>query len=185
MWSGTLLRPRGSITVRDAPCPGRRVAQVAADAKAALEAAQSQSQSQPIGGEASQEDIGAELGVGASSVTADAELDLLKEAGEREIVSPGQLVGHYVPLVAGVCRSKRAMEAHPMLRSSAVLALAKLMIVDEATCEANLPLVFSLLNNRCSATPFVKLVIGDRWRRPCHRRSASRRNCRASWPPLR
>jgi condensin complex subunit 1 len=118
---------------------------VAADAKAALEAAQSQSQAS-VGDES--QDIGAELGVGASSATADAELDLLKEAAEREVVSPAQLVGHYVPLVAAVCHSKRAMEAHPMLRSSAVLALAKIMIVDEGTCETNLPLIFSLVNNR-------------------------------------
>ncbi len=60
----------------------------------------------------------------------------------------GVQLGAYLPLLKATCHSRRLMDAHPLLRSSATLALAKLMIVDEELCEANLPLIFSLLHNR-------------------------------------
>ena len=39
------------------------------------------------------------------------------------------------------------------LRSSALLALTKLMVVDPAFCEANLQLLFTLLQSRCAGAP--------------------------------
>ena len=41
------------------------------------------------------------------------------------------------------------MAADARLRSSALLALTKLMAVDAAFCEANLRLVFTLLHTKC------------------------------------
>ncbi len=41
-------------------------------------------------------------------------------------------------------------DAHPTLRASALLALAKLMCLDAGFCEANLQLLFTLLHNRCA-----------------------------------
>jgi hypothetical protein len=52
-----------------------------------------------------EEDIAAQLGVGAAA--ADAELDALKEAAEGEILAPGGVVGRYAPLVAAFCHSRR------------------------------------------------------------------------------
>ena len=46
---------------------------------------------------------------------------------------------------------RRALrDAHPTLRASALLALAKLMCLDAGFCEANLQLLFTLLHNRCA-----------------------------------
>ena len=40
-------------------------------------------------------------------------------------------------------------QAHPLLRTSALLALTKLMAIEAAFCETNMQLFFTLLNNRC------------------------------------
>lgn len=42
------------------------------------------------------------------------------------------------------------MEGHSILRSSALLALTKLMALDPALCDQNLQLVFTLLQNKCA-----------------------------------
>ena len=42
------------------------------------------------------------------------------------------------------------MAADARLRSSALLALTKLMAVDAGFCEANLRLAFTLLHNKCA-----------------------------------
>ncbi len=54
--------------------------------------------------DAPQEDINAELGVGA--VAADLELDSTKEAAEAQIVAASGALGRYAPLIAAFCRSK-------------------------------------------------------------------------------
>ena len=41
------------------------------------------------------------------------------------------------------------MAADARLRSSALLALTKLMAIDPGFCEANLRLAFTLLHNKC------------------------------------
>lgn len=45
-----------------------------------------------------------------------------------------------------ICRALLGMHAH--LRSSALLAMTKLMAIEPAFCEANLPLLFTLLEKR-------------------------------------
>ena len=57
--------------------------------------------------------------------------------------------GHIRTIVWGVCRALLGSHAH--LRSSALLALTKLMAIDPAFCDANLPLVFTLLEKRSAA----------------------------------
>ena len=52
----------------------------------------------------SEDDIAAQLGVGAAA--ADAELDALKEAAEAEILAPGGLIGRFAPLVAAFCHNR-------------------------------------------------------------------------------
>lgn len=75
-----------------------------------------------------QDKINEELGVGSAS--ADAHLDALSEAAEREILSTQNLIGHVAPIVARICRSSGLLQENPLLRSSALLALCKLMAVD-------------------------------------------------------
>mmetsp|Transcript_17259 Transcript_17259/g.41204 ORF Transcript_17259/g.41204 Transcript_17259/m.41204 type:complete len:1126 (-) Transcript_17259:192-3569(-) len=99
--------------------------------------------------EKTQGDMSAELGVGTSLATEDAEIDAMKEAGEKELVCPSSLIGSYVPLLKAVCQSKRLSEGHHVLHSSAILSLAKLMVVSEQLCESNQRLLFSLL---CTST---------------------------------
>jgi condensin complex subunit 1 len=93
-----------------------------------------------------EEDINAELGVG--SVAADAELDAMKEAAEAQMFSAQSLLGPYVKIVSAVCHNRQVLSGDSALRSSALLALTKLMVVDGSMCDANLQLVFTLLHNR-------------------------------------
>lgn len=111
--------------------------------------------------EKEKEDIAAQLGVG-SSVTEDAELDQLAEQIQRSLLSSTTLVGKFGPLVQALCRDHPAMAADPTLRSSALLALTKLMAVDDAFCEENLPHMFTWLENRGRVEPEVRsnLVVG-------------------------
>ncbi len=43
---------------------------------------------------------------------------------------------------------RRLRDASPTLRTSALLALCKLMCLDAAFCDTNLQLIFTLLHNR-------------------------------------
>lgn len=56
----------------------------------------------------SQEDINKELGVGA--VSADMQLDALKDAADAEILAITNGLGRYVPLIASFCRSRCVMQ---------------------------------------------------------------------------
>ena len=91
-------------------------------------------------------DLNAELGVG--SAAADAELDAMKEAAESQILSARSLLGPYAKVVSSVCHNRQLLSGDSSLRSSALLALCKLMIVDAKICEENLQLLFTLLHNR-------------------------------------
>lgn len=50
-------------------------------------------------------------------------------------------------------RRRDLMNKSSRLRSSALLALTKLMAVDAAFCEANLRLLFTQLQDKCAYTP--------------------------------
>ena len=94
-----------------------------------------------------EEDINAELGVGG--VAADAELDNMKEAAERQIVNfQNGIVKPFAKLIINTCRHPSFNTADSILKSSALLALTKLMVVDVKICEGNLQLLFTLLQNR-------------------------------------
>lgn len=108
------------------------------------------------------EDINAELGVG--SVAADAELDAMKDASEGQILAVRNLLGPYARIISTVCHNRSLLFSHPILRSSALLALSKLMVVDARFCEANLQLLFTLLQNRSIEAPLrcnLVIAIGD------------------------
>ncbi|WPT11640.1 Condensin complex subunit 1 [Picochlorum sp. SENEW3] len=94
-----------------------------------------------------EEDINAELGVGG--VAADAELDNMKDAAERQIVQfSNSIIKPFAKMVINTCRHPSFHTAEPTLKSSALLALTKLMVVDVKICESNLQLLFTLLQNR-------------------------------------
>ena len=107
-----------------------------------------------------EEDINAELGTGG--VAADAELDNMKDSAEKQITTG--ILKPFAKLVISACHHPSFNAADPTLKSSALLALTKLMVVDVNICEANLQLVFTLLQNRvveASIRSNLVIALGD------------------------
>ncbi|KAI7998661.1 Condensin complex subunit 1 [Camellia lanceoleosa] len=92
--------------------------------------------------------INAELGLAASE---DAMLDTLSDRAEKEIVSGGStqknLIGHCAPFLSKLCRNFSLMQKYPELQASAMLALCRFMIIDADFCDANLQLLFTVVEN--------------------------------------
>lgn len=98
-----------------------------------------------------EEDIGAQIGLGGN-VAQDMELDALKEKLELQMISGENLLGKYASIAEWVClQLSREVASRPQwtssssLRSSAVLALSKLMIIHQSFCEKNLQLLFTIM----------------------------------------
>ncbi|KAI3772650.1 hypothetical protein L6452_03840 [Arctium lappa] len=102
--------------------------------------------------EQKEDGINAELGVAASE---DAMLDILSERAEKEIVSGASeknLIGHCAPFLSKLCRNFSLMQKYPELQASGMLALCRLMIIDANFCEANLQLLFTVVESAPSET---------------------------------
>ncbi|WCJ33357.1 Condensin-1 complex subunit CAP-D2 [Euphorbia peplus] len=97
--------------------------------------------------------INAELGIAAS---ADMILDTLSERAEQEIVSSGSseknLIGTCAPFLSKLCRNFSLMQKYPVLQASGMLALCRFMIIDANFCEANLQLLFTVVESSPSET---------------------------------
>ncbi|PIA48168.1 hypothetical protein AQUCO_01400624v1, partial [Aquilegia coerulea] len=97
--------------------------------------------------------INAELGLAASD---DAILDALSEKAEKEIVSGASvdknLIGQCTPLLSKLCSNFSLMQKYPELHASAMIALCRFMIIDANFCEANLQLLFTVVENATSET---------------------------------
>ncbi|XP_016457670.2 condensin-1 complex subunit CAP-D2-like [Nicotiana tabacum] len=97
--------------------------------------------------------INAELGFAASE---DAFFDTLSERAEKEIVSGGScernLIGYCAPFLSKLCRNYSMMQKYPELQASGMLALCRFMIIDAAFCDANLQLLFTVVENAPSET---------------------------------
>ncbi|OAE32488.1 hypothetical protein AXG93_3242s1100 [Marchantia polymorpha subsp. ruderalis] len=95
-----------------------------------------------------EENISKELGLNASE---DAKLDDIVEQAEKEIVSGVKnrtfLIGAIAPIVVKLCKASGVLQQNPKLKSSAVLALCKLMAIDANFCERNLQLLFTIARN--------------------------------------
>ncbi|KAK9075874.1 hypothetical protein SSX86_004203 [Deinandra increscens subsp. villosa] len=115
-------------------------------------------------GKSKEDDINAELGVAA---TEDAVLDILSERAEKEIVSVSSteknLIGYCAPLLSKLCRNFSLMQKYPELQASGMLALCRLMIIDAKFCEANLQLLFTVVESAPSETvrSNCTLALGD------------------------
>eukprot|EP00250_Pteridium_aquilinum_P008672 c18119_g1_i1 orf=229-4548(+) len=127
------------------------------------EAAQSQeslSDSETHSSAPKEENISAELGVAASE---DARIDVLQERTEKDIVSGGYsrkfLISSCAPLVAKVARNFSLLQEFPVLQSSAMLALCKLMVIDADFCEQNLQLLFTVAQNATEDTVRSNCII--------------------------
>ncbi|XP_048226068.1 condensin-1 complex subunit CAP-D2 isoform X3 [Ricinus communis] len=108
--------------------------------------------------------INAELGVAASE---DAILDALSERAEQEIISSGSneknLIGLCVPFLSKLCRNISLMQRYPILQASAMLALCRFMIIDAHFCDANLQLLFTVVESAPSETVRTNctIALGD------------------------
>ncbi|KAG9458101.1 hypothetical protein H6P81_002609 [Aristolochia fimbriata] len=113
-----------------------------------LKSISSSQESDSAEGYAKESGINAELGITASE---DAELDALSDRAEKEIVSCGyavkNLIGYCAPFISKLCRSFTLMQKFPELQASGMLALSRLMIIDAGFCEANLQLLFTVVEN--------------------------------------
>lgn len=90
--------------------------------------------------------------------------DLIAEIKEKELLyGDRSLLAVYGPLIAQVCASSLKTYKSPILRQSAVLALAKLMMVSSQFCEAHLALLFRILET--SKDPIIRsnivIALGD------------------------
>ncbi|KAJ7972141.1 Condensin complex subunit 1 [Quillaja saponaria] len=92
--------------------------------------------------------INAELGLAASE---DAALDTLFEKAEKEIISGGSieknLIGPSAAFLTRLCRNFSLLQKHPELQASAMLALCRFMIIDAEFCDANLQLLFTVVES--------------------------------------
>ncbi|KAF5191977.1 Condensin complex subunit [Thalictrum thalictroides] len=108
--------------------------------------------------------INAELGLAASE---DAILDALSEKAEKEIVSGASvdknLIGQCTPLLSKLCSNFSLMQKYPELHASAMIALCRFMIIDANFCEANLQLLFTVVENATSETvrSNCTIAVGD------------------------
>ncbi|XP_027065587.2 condensin-1 complex subunit CAP-D2 [Coffea arabica] len=97
--------------------------------------------------------INAELGLAASE---DAILDTLSNKSEKEIVSGGSseknLIGYCGSFISKLCRNIALIHKYPELQASGMLALCRLMIIDADFCEANLQLLFTVVESAQSET---------------------------------
>ncbi|MQL72395.1 hypothetical protein Taro_004763 [Colocasia esculenta] len=97
--------------------------------------------------------INAELGLASSE---DVMIDGLSEKAEKEILSgccnERNIIGICAPLISKLCRNYNLMQKYPGLQASAMLALCRLMIIDANFCEANLQLLFTIVENAPSET---------------------------------
>ncbi|CAL1352223.1 unnamed protein product [Linum trigynum] len=112
-----------------------------------------ESQKDDTNGAHKDDDINAELGVSASE---DAIIDSLSERAEKEIVSGGSsdkyLIGLCAPFLSNLCRNFNLMQKYPELQASGMLALARFMVIDAGFCEANLQLLFTVVEKAPSET---------------------------------
>ncbi|MFS7943327.1 putative armadillo-like helical, condensin complex subunit 1 [Helianthus anomalus] len=121
--------------------------------KAKKEKLAAEGQNAGSNGKTKEDDINAELGVAA---TEDAVLDILSERAEKEIVSSASteknLIGYCAPFLSKLCRNFSLMQKYPELQASGMLALCRLMIIDANFCEANLQLLFTVVESAPSET---------------------------------
>ncbi|KAI9082072.1 hypothetical protein K1719_035997 [Acacia pycnantha] len=98
-------------------------------------------------------DINQELGLAASE---DAAFDALFEKAEKEIISgcsnEKNLIGICSTFLSKLCRNFGLMQKYPELQASAMLALCRFMIIDAEFCDANLQLLFTVVESANSET---------------------------------
>ena len=99
--------------------------------------------------------------LGATAATAEADSEYLLSLGDK-LLSPDALLGAWAPLISSVCVNADGRFGAE-LRSSAVLALCKLMSVSATFCEEKLQLLFSVM--RCEPEAYIRaniaVALGD------------------------
>uniref|UniRef100_A0A672RV31 Condensin complex subunit 1 n=1 Tax=Sinocyclocheilus grahami TaxID=75366 RepID=A0A672RV31_SINGR len=102
-----------------------------------------------------------ELGlVGASAE--DTEAEIIRKICETELLSEGNMLSAFLPLLVKVCSSP-GKYSHPQLTTAACLALSQYMMISPAVCKDNIRLLFTVLEK--SPLPVVRantiVALGD------------------------
>ena len=112
------------------------------------------------------DDVDSDSGDGlddASPEEAVARAEILEQLRETSIVNKN-LLGSFGPLLVHVCLH-RSKYASPRLQANALLALTKFMVISRAFCEANLRLLFSILNDKGNVPSIIRanlvVAVGD------------------------
>lgn len=102
-----------------------------------------------------------ELGL-AGAAAEDAEVEYIRKICEQEIVTENNLLGILGPLLVTICQNQTKYSS-PQLRTAAVMALSKFMMVSSSFCEDNLQLLFTILEK--STNPVIRantiIALGD------------------------
>jgi condensin complex subunit 1 len=101
--------------------------------------------------EAQEEEDALAQELGSSVAQAEADADYLVALGEK-LLAPNELLGAWAPLVVAACANADG-EFGVEVRAAAVLTLCKFMCVSASFCEAQLQLLFSVLQVRRTHTP--------------------------------
>ncbi len=108
-----------------------------------------------------EEDIEKELGHVGNMADAEAEAELLSI--QKSLVEPSNLLGQFATIVVKVATNEHGHYTNDLLRSAALLALCKYMLVSPDFCEKNLKLLFTILTHdmdpRLKAN--IVIVLGD------------------------
>jgi condensin complex subunit 1 len=88
-----------------------------------------------------------QMGLAAS---ADAEHDMKYNFIVENQLVLNNLLSKFVPLVSFVVANQKGGFAHQLLRKTSILTLCRLMSISSALCEANLPLLFTVLDKESS-----------------------------------
>uniref|UniRef100_A0A671LUT6 Condensin complex subunit 1 n=1 Tax=Sinocyclocheilus anshuiensis TaxID=1608454 RepID=A0A671LUT6_9TELE len=93
--------------------------------------------------EANDSCVEGELGlVGASAE--DTEAEIIRKICETELLSEGNMLSAFLPLLVKVCSSP-GKYSHPQLTTAACLALSQYMMISPAVCKDNIRLLFTVL----------------------------------------
>jgi len=102
-----------------------------------------------------------EMGVGGAQAE-DAEAEFIRKVCECDVVTGDNLLPLFVPMIQMIASNPSKFKC-PELQASAALALSKFMLVSSEFCDANLQLLFTILEK--STLPSIRsnaiIVLGD------------------------
>ncbi|KYR02972.1 condensin-2 complex subunit D3 [Tieghemostelium lacteum] len=101
--------------------------------------------------------IDKELGINQAHV--ETEFEKMQNQAEMDLTLESNLIGNYSKLILAICSNYNNFFSNETLQKSAVLALCKLMLVNQEFCDKNLQLLFTILESSENETIRSNIVI--------------------------